>query len=609
MDDQKQQKKGSGKKDDQKDPIIDAVAVPAKKKKPKTEAQIARERARRKRRRQKKKDLAKIGKDVPLFISSDEGTASDVSPPPDAVPKETGIPPTFGEDKDFVPAVSEDMDEIVDEEGANVVPKSPEVMSPSEMEESQRVFEENPVYSDSKISDADDSESEDFSEKKLEDKGPGSVMPEESMDAIPEESTDIPEEPKPEPVIVEEPSFVEQPLEASALSTDDMEEITPSVVEGDVVEESFSEEKMANEEALEKARELKETLAADDLMELEEIPQKQGILGKIFDAFTGVSKNREEISPRTTVSSDMDDLSTGAELEKPKGSGVLGKIVKFVFKLAVLGVLVIGAFWLGSSLKLMDYFGGLFSSTPGLELRVGDNQNVVLDTQMFRAWGFQTAKVLGQNQGDTTDLVYNVFFNANYFGKLKDPVFYGETGVTAALFFGFGRDDEFFQNKFIFYVDYLEKLNFANKVDISDVLDGQLRRDIALDDFIDETTGLFERGNELRKEINVQVDDLKISTNSLQPDKDRYETDFFASLQQLEGEKADILINKFIDTTQKQVELKAKLAAMTKLSEYYETVLVDMKMRLLAIEKNREALISGVTVTETPGVDLDLIRE
>ena len=67
--------------------------------------------------------------------------------------------------------------------------------------------------------------------------------------------------------------------------------------------------------------------------------------------------------------------------------------------------------------------------------------------------------------------------------------------------------------------------------------------------------------------------------------------------------------NNFIEITQEQVELKAKLAAMSKLYEYYEIELIDIKLRLDAIAKNREALISGVAVTQTPGVDLDLIRQ
>lgn len=518
MDDNKQQNGGSGNQDDgNASGVVNSEDVPNKIKKPKTEAQLVRERERRKRRRKKKKLEARAGEDVPLFISSEEGEAAEVQPPPDARPVESETPPDFGEGQDFVPAAQDEYNSAQSD-----VPEPPDLMSPSEMDESQRIFEESPVY-----------------KAKVEE--------------------DLPD--------------------------------------NDV----YEEEEKQKEEALKQATELSENLVSEEPAELEEIPQRQGIMGRFFDSITGLAtKGKEANSPRE-VQNIGEFESTPAVDEQ--GKGLLGKVIGFIFRLIIILVLIIAAFWVGSSLKLMDYFSGMFNTEQGVEL------NIVVDDQLLRVWGFKTAQVLGENRGDATDNVYNVFFNANYFGKLKDPVFYGETGVTSAIFFGFGRDDEFFQNKFVYYVNYLEKLTLANQVKIADVLDSKLRRDEALDEFIAETTDLFERGNELRKEINVQVDDLKVSTNSLNPDKSRYEVDFFASLQDLEASKADELLNRFIEVTQKQVELKAKLAALTKLSEYYESVLVAMKMRLEAVQKNREALISGVTVTETPGVDLNLIRE
>lgn len=543
MDDKKQQNGAAGNHDDgSSSGAANTDDMPQKIKKPKTEAQLARERERRKRRRKKKRLEARPGEDVPLFVSSDQGEAAEVQPPPDARPVEIDTPPDFGEGQDFVPAAQDDYSSNdVD------IPEPPDMISPSEMDESQRIFEESPVYK------AGDEEN---------------ATPEtESANAY---DADVP-------------------------------------VEGDDLHDDIYEEEKEKEEALKQATELSENLISEEPAELEEIPLRQGLMGRIFDSITGLStKGKSVDSPKTVQTLEEAEIS---QVESAKGGIVLSKIIGFVFRLIVVLALIVAAFWIGSSLKLMDYFSGVFDAKQGVELNTGDNQQVVVDDRLLQILGFKTAQVLGENRGDVTDNVYNVFFNANYFGKLKDPVFYGETGVTSAIFFGFGRDEEFFQNKFVYYVKYLEKLNLANKVKIADVLDSKTRRDEALDEFILETTDLFERGNELRKEINVQIDDLKVSTNSLNPDKSRYEIDFFASLQDLEASKADELLKKFIDVTQKQVELKAKLAALSKLSEYYESVLVNMKLRLEAVQKNREALISGVTVTETPGVDLELIRE
>jgi hypothetical protein len=167
----------------------------------------------------------------------------------------------------------------------------------------------------------------------------------------------------------------------------------------------------------------------------------------------------------------------------------------------------------------------------------------------------------------------------------------------------------YINNRFVMYVKYLEKLQNANTVDVYNVMDGKLRRDEALKKYLTDSRAIFEQGNTLRKEINVQVDDFKVSLNSITPDKDKYELDFFASLANLEADKADMLIKKFIETSQKQVEIKAKLAAMSKLSEYYEKVLINLKIKLDAVDKNQEALVSGIQVTDVPGVNLNLVKK
>lgn len=308
----------------------------------------------------------------------------------------------------------------------------------------------------------------------------------------------------------------------------------------------------------------------------------------------------------------VDDLhndSSADQLEElPQKQWIFMNLAKTVGG-AVLGVLLlIGAFWLGSSLHVLDRIQSLFNVKPGQELVQGDNSRVTLEIELLKKYGFQTANIMGANRGDLRDLAYNVFFNANYFGKLKDPISVDETGVSAALYYGFGREIEYISNKFIYYVKVLAEVRSANGVQVTDVLKGKVRRDEALDDYIADLKAIFEKGNILRKEINVQIDDLKVSLNSLNPDKDRYEVDFFASLAELEGEKANSLIAKFIETSQKQSALKAKLAAMSKLAAYYESSLITMKLRIEGLEKNRQALIEGVTFVEIPGSGIDLIR-
>lgn len=536
-------------------------------KKPKTEAQKARERARRKRRRQNKLKNAvfSAGSDVPLVLSPKEAEQIETEPPQDLpLSEEHGV-------ADEIPP-AEDVDKGILEEPTVVEEVQPEPTGPVDYHSEQPTEPEMPELP---------------------------LMTETEVSYEPEPELEPEDEPVPEAPEEFSPSEMEP---SQRVFEEGIQDIP---VDSDETEQEETEK---NEGNLQQANELAQSLKADQGDGLEEIPQKQGLFGRFFDLLVKVTQKNQERDQQSIVIEPPEVIvDSGAQ---SIGAGLLSKLIKFLIGILLIVALGIGAFWLGSSLKVIDYINQLFAPSPmALQLETGNNADVTLDQDLLRKWGFQTAQIAGSNLGALNDLAYNVFFNASYFGKLHDPMFITETGVSAAIYYGFGREDLFFQNKFVFYVNFLANLRNSNQVKIADVLDGKVRRDEALDGFVKETKGLFEEGNSYRKEIAVQVDDLKISVNSLTPDKDRSETDFFAALDATKAEKADLLIKNFIDITQKQVELKAKLAAMTKLYEYYEAELIDMKLRLDAIDKNREALISGVSVTETPGVELNLIRQ
>ncbi len=510
----------------------------------------------KRRRRRRKKPAMKTGQDVPLVLSE--------KALPDAVPAslEQPIEQPIKESGDFLEAEPET---IHPEFGYSPeppfvpAPLPPSEQTPPQLEESQLIFEE---------------------------KHPDEAM----MGAYIEPSAG-------------------EPVDTGTVSVNVETETVDDGMKVPVEKpEEVPEEEQADKQAsLDQAKKISENLLNDQADGLEELPQRQGLFGKIFNLLERVVHGKEQIQQQ------MSEIKV--EVVQPdggdsrQGAGVVLGLIKFLFKLAIIAALIAAAFWAGSSFKIMDRINGLLMPKQGLELVKGDNTRIVVDQELFERWGFRTAVYFGKNHGDIRDLTYNIFFNANYFGLLKDPVFFGQTGISAAIYYGFGRDVVYIKNRYIYYVQYLAKLRFANAVKVSDVLDGKVRRDEALDAFVNETRDLFEEGNKLRKEINVQVDDLKISVNSLDPDKDRYETDFFAALEQTQGEKSEVLINKFIDTAQKQVELKAKLAALTKLSILYEEALIQMKIKLDDVVQNREALITGVTVKEVPGSDLNLIRK
>lgn len=543
-------------------------------KKPKTEKQRERERERRRRRRRKKPQL-RPGEDVPLILHSTAGQERG-SGPSDAVLRET-------------PGVAEELSAHAKE-----VSKIPDLA------QTEDLVEPLPDLS------IDQTKSELVAEEKVE-----AAAPEENLleQAVPNEMSMVKQDELAQDEIVQPESEATDIPQAEDVS---VAEEVPKPPE-EMVPPSESKHLDASQQIFEESptyeENNQEASAEQDLLAqpAEELPMLDE------DAHADLLSEEDMLHVRRKEAQDLaKDLhqEEGSNLEEmPQKQWIVGSLLKTLGGIIALVVLVIGAFWIGSSLHLPDLFRDWFTPKPGEELVEGDNSQVVQDPELFRRWGFQTAAIVGRNLGDVRDLAYNVFFNANYFGKLKDPVFYGETGITAALYYGFGREAEYLRNKFIYYVKYLAQIRQANQVRVADVLDGKLRRDQALDDYIGELKAIFEQGNTLRKEINVQIDDLKVSINSLTPDKDRYEVDFFASLAETEAEKADMLIAKFIDVSQKQTDLKAKLAALSKLAEYYEEDLIAMKLRIEGLEQNRDALIEGVTVREVPGSGIDLIRE
>ncbi|MCC7432033.1 hypothetical protein IT412_00755 [Candidatus Peregrinibacteria bacterium] len=587
-------------------------------KKPKTEQQKAKERERRKRRRRKKKTVPQFvpGQDVATIQIKEPAEAN--LPIPENVAPEQNISPGAEEilnsavDAPLILSEKDEDKEIRDATLANARPFDENEVNPADsagMPPESKIMPEGPTNAELTNLGYDNNL---YSR--------GEPLPPDLNPPVFEEQSPV--EPVDEPLIeTEKEPFlpIEEPV--SNLATTPSESITPPESispEPEIIQpldrdqQIFEEEPMyvstpipeVHEEHFEtenqkKARELSENLLKEEET-LDELPVKQGILGKIFDRVVDFINGRKKLKEAKNSPSD-----------KPKINFDFSKLLgflKYIGAIMIVLILAIGAFWIGSSLKILENIGGWFTPKPGQEMVIGDNSKVIIDANAQRKWGFFAAVRFGENMGDKRDLGFNVFFNANYFGKLKDPVFYGETGISASIYYGFGKDDLYQKNRFIYYVSYLRRIVFANQVKVADVLNNKQRRDVALDDYTSQIKELFESGNKLRKEINVQIDEFKIAFNSLNGEKDRYETDFFASLSETEGEKADLLLQKFIETSQKQIEVKAKLAALTQLSQNYETLLIKLKLRIEAIEKNRDALISGVTVEDIPGSDIDLTR-
>lgn len=291
---------------------------------------------------------------------------------------------------------------------------------------------------------------------------------------------------------------------------------------------------------------------------------------------------------------------------KSIGQAFHGFRLKFDFKkLIVFVVLMVvgGGLYAGYLFKLhekaYEYVAGFFKAPPPVEVNI--------DEQLLKEWGISTALVFGDNRGSTGDLLASQLFNSYYFGFLNEPKLEGETGITPAYFYGMDQDIVVQTNTFIGYVKNLRELVSSYDVDVYKMLDQTTNRDDALKKHLAKLKEIMDKSNKIIAELKIEIDDLKVSYDSLSPDKTRFESDFFIALQGLAGEKSDFLLKSFIDVSQKQTAIKGRFAALQKLAEYYDSSIQKLAIRITSIEKNYQALVQGIRVVDIPGANLDII--
>lgn len=246
-----------------------------------------------------------------------------------------------------------------------------------------------------------------------------------------------------------------------------------------------------------------------------------------------------------------------------------------------------------------QFISGFFASRP-------PEQSLLINPQQ-RDSSLMTVLLFGKNEGSIRDRIPSYVMISRFFGSLQEPVLDGDTGVFIANYYATLRDFSKEVNEFVVYVNNLEKLQNLYKIDIYAMLDQTPQRDQALFVYLDELRQIREESLLIEQRIHLNQDDLRISYESLGPDKIKYEKDFFASLEVLQGEKGDFLLKGFIDIAQKQIALKARINALQQLGLYYKNALLLLDKRIEAIDRNREALIQGIKVVDIPGANVDII--
>jgi len=267
-------------------------------------------------------------------------------------------------------------------------------------------------------------------------------------------------------------------------------------------------------------------------------------------------------------------------------------------------ILVLGGGYYAYTNKLhqraYSYLVGFFQQKPAEKV-------VKFSLVDQRMYGISTAAIFGSNLGSVSDLIPVQISMAVFFGKLMEPKVQGETGITALTFYGELKDGAAVVNEFVAYMQNLADVQNLYKTDVYAMLDRSTARDEVLLDYQNKLKEARDKSQVFHDRIVVNMDDFTKSYNSLSADKARYERDFFAAMENLEPEKSDLLIKGFIDISQKQLALKARIRALAKLEGYYKSALQKLDLRIKAVEQNRDALIQGIRVVDIPGADLNII--
>ncbi|NIA01974.1 MAG: hypothetical protein GWP15_01175 [Nitrospirae bacterium] len=178
-------------------------------------------------------------------------------------------------------------------------------------------------------------------------------------------------------------------------------------------------------------------------------------------------------------------------------------------------------------------------------------------------------------------------------------------GVDTALYFGEGESD--FENRFVYYVDFLRKMDSIYRTDVYSLIDLAVDRRAALTEHINELNSIIQEGDNVYFEIQSRLESFDKEFEKLAVERDELEAQFFAAIDKLMPRSANDYLKSFIEVQHDANELKAYYGAYRTVLEFYIAYLDLLEPRYQDIVANTEALIKGIRVFDVPLSDIDAI--
>lgn len=157
------------------------------------------------------------------------------------------------------------------------------------------------------------------------------------------------------------------------------------------------------------------------------------------------------------------------------------------------------------------------------------------------------------------------------------------------------------------WIKILSDMKNAYETNLDQLLDNSNSRTQALDDHLTDLSAIDQESDEALTQINETSDKLEISLNRAAERSEILENDFFTAVDALQGQRAETLLDQFINIAKVETEVRARFSALSRLRLIYEGFGADFKRRILDIEFNKEALIKDVQVFDVENSTLNLV--
>ncbi len=151
--------------------------------------------------------------------------------------------------------------------------------------------------------------------------------------------------------------------------------------------------------------------------------------------------------------------------------------------------------------------------------------------------------------------------------------------------------------------ELLQAFADALQVDVSDLLNRSTDRQVALDTYTEALTNVATRANDRYKELSASLDQQKEELRTLSKEKSQADRDLKKAIADKDFANAGELQKAVTEKQSAYAEADLNRKQLENLIKTLDQLLTVYGEKILAIQKNREALISGMKVVDVPGID------